>query len=324
MGEKGSEGIPGKIGPRGYKGSKGETGSKGVNGAGIPGFPGPRGPKGYKGERGIGTKGQKGDGANFDPRQLANWKQCAWNSPTDTDSGKIKECSFNKLHQNTALKVSYQGNIRLHNSNVKCKRWYFKFNGNECSGPLPIDSVLFTSSSYSSTSNIHRPHFFEGFCENLPQETIRIELWVGKCSGGWTLGPSGPPGRSGDTGEKGRQGDAGSPGKPGSRGPRGHHGLTGEKGEIGSVGEKGREGIPGKIGPRGYKGSKGETGSKGMIGTGIPGMTGPRGPKGLKGERGIGIKGERGDAANIDPKQLANWKQCAWKGETDADSGKIK
>lgn len=186
MGKKGSEGIPGKIGPRGYKGSKGETGSKGVNGAGIPGFPGPRGPKGYKGERGIGTKGQKGDGANFDPRQLANWKQCAWNSPTDTDSGKIKECSFSKLHQNTALKVSYQGNIRLFNSNAKCNRCYFKFNGNECSGPLPVDSVLYTDYR-GSTPNIHRPHFFEGFCENLPRGTVRVELWIGKCSG-HTLG----------------------------------------------------------------------------------------------------------------------------------------
>lgn len=189
MGEKGSEGIPGKIGPRGYKGSKGETGSKGVNGAGILGMTGPRGPRGYKGERGNGTKGQKGDGAidgAIDPRQLANWKQCAWQSGTRTDSGKIKECSFNKLHQNTALKVSYQGNIRLLRPNGKCNRWYFKFNGHECSGPLPVDSVLYTDYG-GSRPNIHRPHFFEGFCENLSQGTVRIELWVGKCPG-TTLG----------------------------------------------------------------------------------------------------------------------------------------
>ncbi|PFX15133.1 Collagen triple helix repeat-containing protein 1 [Stylophora pistillata] len=184
MGEKGSEGIPGEIGPRGYKGSKGEIGSKGVNGAGIPGMTGPRGPSGYKGERGMsGLKGQKGNTANIDPRQLANWKQCAWSSGTGTgvDSGKIKECSFNKLHQNTALKVSYQGNLRLHNSNRKCNRWYFKFNGNECSGPLPVDSVLYTYDS--STPIILRSHFFEGFCENLPQGTVRVELWVGSCPG---------------------------------------------------------------------------------------------------------------------------------------------
>ena len=64
MGTKGSKGIPGIIGPRGSKGSKGENG--------------------------IGTKGEKGDAPNVDPRQRANWKQCAWRSPRGIDSGKIK------------------------------------------------------------------------------------------------------------------------------------------------------------------------------------------------------------------------------------------
>ena len=29
---------------------------------------------------------------------------------------------------------------------------------------------------------------FEGYCENIPQGAVRVELWVGQCSGGWTLG----------------------------------------------------------------------------------------------------------------------------------------
>lgn len=181
-GAQGVAGIPGKIGPRGPEGPKGQMGEKGVNGTGIPGNIGPRGSKGFKGERGIsGTKGQKGDAANIDSRQLANWKQCVWRAGSDTDSGKIKECSFNKLYINTTLKVSYQGNIRGY-SHAKCNRWYFKFNGNECSGPMPIDSVLYNFWSSSSPSGILRPHFFEGFCENLPQGTVRVELWVGKCA----------------------------------------------------------------------------------------------------------------------------------------------
>jgi len=28
---------------------------------------------------------------------------------------------------------------------------------------------------------------FEGFCENIPQGAVRVELWVGKCTG-QTLG----------------------------------------------------------------------------------------------------------------------------------------
>ena len=93
----------------------------------------------------------------------------------------FQECSFNKLYIDTTLKVSYQGNIREY-SHAKCNRWYFKFNGNECSGPMPIDSVLFNRWSSGIPSGILRPHFFEGFCENLPQGTVRVELWVGKCA----------------------------------------------------------------------------------------------------------------------------------------------
>ena len=57
---------------------------------GTPGNIGPRGPKGSKGENGIGIKGEKGDAANMEPRERANWKQCAWRDETDTDNGKIK------------------------------------------------------------------------------------------------------------------------------------------------------------------------------------------------------------------------------------------
>ena len=75
--------------------------------------------------------------------------------------------------------MSYQGSIELYDDN-KCNRWYFKFNGNECSGPLPIDSVLYINWS-GGKSQIIRSHFFEGFCENLPRGTVLVELWVGKC-----------------------------------------------------------------------------------------------------------------------------------------------
>ena len=92
----------------------------------------------------------------------------------------FQECSFNKLHDNTALKVSYQGNVGVYTNNG-CGRWYFKFNGNECSGPLSIDSVIYNSWA-GGISTINRNHFFEGYCENLARGTVSVELWVGKCS----------------------------------------------------------------------------------------------------------------------------------------------
>ena len=91
MGAKGNTGIPGNSGPRGFIGSKGDKGAMGTKGrTGIPGNIGPRGSKGSKGENGIESKGQKGDAANMDPRQRANWKQCAWKRLDYTDNGKIQ------------------------------------------------------------------------------------------------------------------------------------------------------------------------------------------------------------------------------------------
>ena len=31
--------------------------------------------------------------------------------------------------------------------------------------------------------NLHRHRSSEGYCENIPQGAVRVELWVGQCSG---------------------------------------------------------------------------------------------------------------------------------------------
>ena len=94
----------------------------------------------------------------------------------------LQECSFNKLEGDTALKVAFQGNMRVWGSGVKCNRWYFKFNGNECSGPMTIEAVVYNGWS-SGNPNLHHHRSFEGYCENLPRGVIDVELWVGWCSG---------------------------------------------------------------------------------------------------------------------------------------------
>ena len=55
----------------------------------------------------------------------------------------FQDCAFNKLQSNSALRVSFQGNMRVLGTGSKCNRWYFKFNGNECSGPMTIEAVVF-------------------------------------------------------------------------------------------------------------------------------------------------------------------------------------
>ena len=99
----------------------------------------------------------------------------------------LQECTFNKLTSDTSLKVSFHGNMRVRGSN-KCNRWYFKINGSECSQPATIEARVYNywpCGNYNNDQLHHRS--FEGYCENIPQGAVRVELWVGQC-GGFTLG----------------------------------------------------------------------------------------------------------------------------------------
>jgi len=98
----------------------------------------------------------------------------------------FQDCSFNKLQSDTAIKVSFQGIMRVSGSFSKCNRWFFKFNGNECSGPMTIEAVVYNSWPSGNPNLLHH-RSFEGYCEKIPQGTVRVELWVGQCPGN-TLG----------------------------------------------------------------------------------------------------------------------------------------
>ena len=99
----------------------------------------------------------------------------------------FQECSFNKLQSDTALKVSFQGNMRVQGSGAKCNRWYFKLSGNECSGPMTIEAVVYNNWPSGNPNLLHH-RSFEGYCENIPQGAVRVELWVGQCHGSYSLG----------------------------------------------------------------------------------------------------------------------------------------
>ena len=72
--------------------------------------------------------------------------------------------------------------MRVSGGSSKCNRWYFKFNGNECSGQMTIDAAVYNSWS-SGNPDLWHHRSFEGYCENIPQGAVRVELWVGLCSG---------------------------------------------------------------------------------------------------------------------------------------------
>ena len=68
-----------------------------------------------------------------------------------------QECIFKKLSDNTALRVSWTGALRIYNCDSCCSRWYFTFNGAECSAPAAIDGAVYMRyGSGSRLKNLHR------------------------------------------------------------------------------------------------------------------------------------------------------------------------
>ena len=61
---------------------------------------------------------------------------------------------------------------------VKCNRWYFKFDGNEFSGPMTIEDHVYKNWSSGNPNLLHH-RSFEGYCENISQGVVRVELRVG-------------------------------------------------------------------------------------------------------------------------------------------------
>lgn len=160
---QGSPGLPGRNGHNGLPGRDGRDGAKGEKGA--AGKPGLRGDKGNVGPKGSDT----------DHR---NWKQCVWRSADGRDVGLVKDCTFDKTSDDTALRVVYQGNIHLTGCSSCCKRWFITFNGAECKGPLPIDAVVWIS---NKNSNDHRPGAIEGYCVNIHKGKVRVGINIGNC-----------------------------------------------------------------------------------------------------------------------------------------------
>ena len=71
----------------------------------------------------------------------------------------LQDCTFTKMRSDSALRVLFSGSLRLKCKNACCQRWYFTFNGAECTGPLPIESIIYLdqgSPELNSTINIHR------------------------------------------------------------------------------------------------------------------------------------------------------------------------
>ncbi|CAH3129851.1 unnamed protein product [Porites lobata] len=92
------------------------------------------------------------------------------------------DCVFYKNFSDTALRVSWTGAFRVYKCTSCCKRWYFTFNGAECSAPLAIDGIVYVWQG--KTQDPHRVRHIEGHCNNIHKGRVRVGFWVGNCQHG--------------------------------------------------------------------------------------------------------------------------------------------
>ena len=95
----------------------------------------------------------------------------------------LKECIFKKTSDTTGLRVFWNGNLRLSNCHGCCRRWYFTFNGAECSAPAAIDGIVYMVYGNTGKKNLHRVRHIEGVCEKIHKGTVRVGFWVANCAG---------------------------------------------------------------------------------------------------------------------------------------------
>ena len=88
---------------------------------------------------------------------------------------------FTKNLSQTSLHVAWTGDLRVASCTNCCRRWYFTFDGAECSAPLPIDGIVHLGSVKGI--NTHRVRHIEGHCNDIHKGKVRVGFWVGKCQG---------------------------------------------------------------------------------------------------------------------------------------------
>ncbi|XP_065888407.1 uncharacterized protein [Dysidea avara] len=192
-GEKGDTGDVGPVGPPGPMGNFGPPGPPGTNGSdGSPGVNGARGPAGSPGQ-----PGERGQGGSRGPPGIVtyengteiivndNWNQCYWDGlNSDKDYGLIAECSITKQRDDTWLRLTWDGNMRVARCAVCCMNWYLTVDGHQCSSPGPVDVLVYQAGNYLIVRHSH----FTGMCEQAGGENItaglrHIQLYLKDCPG---------------------------------------------------------------------------------------------------------------------------------------------
>ena len=136
-----------------------------------------------------GLQGEKGSRGETVEVTRLNWKQCVWYREDPKDSGLIQVLFytitvsasvfsflfFNRtvdLGNITTIQHFMSGTFRVFCTRGSCCfPLVFTFNGQECSGPMAIDGILYGE---SAITNPHRHRQIEGYCENISAGQLTI------------------------------------------------------------------------------------------------------------------------------------------------------
>ncbi len=120
-----------------------------------------------------------------------NWAQYVYTeNTTESNTTSLYSSTFSKRTDNSALKISWEGNAALLNCSDCCTRWFIAIDGEECSSPGPIDGAIRQDLSDSSigTFDLYRPISVAGICRGTNSSTPLvggdhvISLGVGACA----------------------------------------------------------------------------------------------------------------------------------------------
>ena len=74
---------------------------------------------------------------------IPQWEQYTWLFSSEIDNGVLREVVLIKKANETSLRVSWHGNIRIQGCTHCCSRWFFTIDGKECSSPQSIDAIVY-------------------------------------------------------------------------------------------------------------------------------------------------------------------------------------
>jgi len=103
------------------------------------------------------------------------------------DEGPVNQtaCGITKQSQDSALKITFNGNLRITDCSDCCARWFVTIDGLECSDP--IEGVVYSVNG--SGINIHRASVISGLCGSTSDGAAIsagrhiVVMNVGQCTG---------------------------------------------------------------------------------------------------------------------------------------------